>query len=68
MAFLELYVRRTVNMQLLEKERAKGGNKSPQNDKFKEKNKEKQKIVRKEKEKAKNIWSIPLYLLLLHVI
>lgn len=43
-------------------------NKSPQNDKFKEKNKEKQKIVRKEKEKAKNIWSIPLYLLLLHVI
>lgn len=25
MAFLELYVRRTVNMQLLEKERAKGG-------------------------------------------
>lgn len=43
-------------------------NKSPQNDKFKEKNKEKEKIVRKEKEKAKNIWSIPLYLLLLHVI
>ena len=43
-------------------------NKPPQNDKFKEKNKEKQKIVRKEKEKAKNIWSIPLYLLLLHVI
>lgn len=34
----------------------------------KKKNKEKQKIVRKEKEKTKNIWSIPLYLLLLHVI
>ena len=43
-------------------------NKSPQNDKFKEKIKEKQKIVRKGKEKAKNIWSIPLYLLLLHII
>ena len=35
---------------------------------FKEKNKEKQKIVRKEKEKTKNICSIQIYLLILHVI